>query len=112
MDDLIAERIRALEDHLQRNPTSDIAIMTPGIAAFGRGAFDRIMKAITAFAEVCHANEPDEDHQTGSFAAEGSVISFKIDNYERRSLALRAPAGIGLSGGAAGQLRRSSAVTG
>ena len=44
MDDLIAERIRALDDHLRKNPTADVAIMTPGIAALGREAFDRIMK--------------------------------------------------------------------
>jgi hypothetical protein len=41
MDDLIAERIRALDDHLRKNPTADIAIMTPGIAALGRDASDR-----------------------------------------------------------------------
>ena len=49
MDDLIAERIRALDDHLRKNPTADVAIMTPGIAALGREAFDRIMKTITAW---------------------------------------------------------------
>jgi hypothetical protein len=38
MDDLIAERIRALDDHLRKNPTADVAIMTPGIAALGREA--------------------------------------------------------------------------
>jgi hypothetical protein len=48
MDDLMAERIRALDDHLQNNPTSDIAIMTPGIAALGQEAADRIIKTITA----------------------------------------------------------------
>jgi hypothetical protein len=53
MNDLIAERIRALDDHLRKNPTADVAIMTPGIAALGREAFDRIMKAITAMADIC-----------------------------------------------------------
>jgi hypothetical protein len=83
MDDLIAERIRALDDHLQKNPTADIAIMTRGIAALGREAFDRIMKTVTLMADLCHDYEPDEDQHTGSFAAEGHVISFKIDHYER-----------------------------
>jgi Protein of unknown function (DUF3768) len=83
MDDLRAQCIRTLDDHLRKNPTSDIAIMTPGIAALGQEATDRIIKTITAFAEVCHANDPDEDHHTGSFPAEGRVISFKIDQYER-----------------------------
>jgi hypothetical protein len=83
MDDLIAARIRALDDHLRKNPTADVAIMTPGIAALGRDAFDRIIKTITAFAEVCYANEPDEDQHIGSFPSEGRLISFKIDHYER-----------------------------
>jgi hypothetical protein len=83
MDDLMAERIRALDDHLRKNPTADVGIMTPGIAALGREAFDRIMKTITAMADICHDYEPDEDHHTRSFAAEGRVISFKIDHYER-----------------------------
>ena len=83
MDDLIAERIRALDDHLRKNPTADVAIMTPGIAALGREAFDRIMKTITAMADICHDYEPDEDHHIGSFPSEGRLISFKIDHYER-----------------------------
>jgi hypothetical protein len=83
MDDLIAGRIRALDDHLRKNPTADIAIITPGIAALGREAFDQLIKTITALAEVCDAHEPDEDQHTGSFAFEGRLISFKIDHYER-----------------------------
>jgi hypothetical protein len=83
MDDLIAERIRALDDHLQKHPTSDIAIMTPGIAALGQEATDRIIKTITTFDDFCCANDPNEDHDAGSFDAEGRTISFKIDHYER-----------------------------
>ena len=83
MDNLRAQRIRALDDHLRKNPTADIAIMTPGIVALGQEAVDRIIKSITALAEVCYANDPHEDHHAGSFAEEGHVISFKIDHYER-----------------------------
>jgi hypothetical protein len=82
MDDL-AQRIRALDDHLRNNPTADIAIMTPGIAALGQDVADRIIKTITVFDDFCHANDPHEDHDTGSFEAEGRTISFKIDHYER-----------------------------
>jgi sirohydrochlorin ferrochelatase len=73
MDDLIAERIRALDDHLRKNPTADVAIMTPGIAALGREAFDRIMKNITAMADICHDYEPDEDQHIGSFPSEADL---------------------------------------
>jgi hypothetical protein len=83
MDDLRTERIRALDDHLQKNPTSDIAIMTPGIAALGQEAADRIMKTITVFDDFCQGNDSDERHDAGSFEAEGRTIAFKIDHYER-----------------------------
>jgi hypothetical protein len=83
MDDFIAERIRALDDQLRKNPTADVAIMTPGIAALGQEAADRIMKTITAMADICHDYEPDEDQHIGSFPSEGRLISFKIDHYER-----------------------------
>jgi hypothetical protein len=88
MDDLIAERIRALDDHLRKNPTADVAIMTPGIAALGQEAVDRIIKTITVFDDFCHANDTEEGHETGSFEAEGCTISFKIDHYERPANAL------------------------
>jgi hypothetical protein len=83
MDDLRTQRLRTLDDHLQRNPTSDIAIMTPGVAALAQDAADRIIKTITVFDDFCHANDPHEDHDTGSFEAEGRTILFKIDHYER-----------------------------
>jgi Protein of unknown function (DUF3768) len=83
MDDLIAERIRALDNHLQKHPISDIAIMTPGIAALGQEAVNQLINTITAFAEVCDAHEPDENQHMGSFPSEGRLISFKIDHYER-----------------------------
>ena len=83
MDNLRTERIRALDDHLQKNPTTDIAIMTPGIAALGQEATDRIIKTITTFDDFCCANDPGNEHDTDSFEAEGQTILYKIDHYER-----------------------------
>jgi Protein of unknown function (DUF3768) len=83
MDDLRAQCIRTLDDHLRKHPTADVAIMTPGIAALGQEAADRIIETITVFDDFCQANDPDEGHDTGSFEAEGRTISFKIDHYER-----------------------------
>jgi Protein of unknown function (DUF3768) len=90
MDDLRAQCIRTIDDHLRKNPTADVAIMTPGIAALGQEATDRIIKTITVFDDFCHANDPGDKHDTGSFEAEGRIIAFKIDHYERpaNSLAL------------------------
>jgi hypothetical protein len=83
MDDFTARCIRTLDDHLQKHPTSDIAIMTPGFATLGQGATDRIIKTITVFDDFCHANDPGDEHDTGSFEAEGHIILYKIDHYER-----------------------------
>jgi hypothetical protein len=83
MDDLRAQCIQTIDDHLRKNPTADVAIMTPGIAALGREATDRIIKTITTFDDFCCANDPYEDHDAGSFEAEGRTISFKIDHFER-----------------------------
>ena len=79
-----SDRIRALDDHLHKHPTSDIAIMTPGIAALGQEAADRIIKTIVTFDDFCHANDPREDHDNGSFEAEGCTILFKIDRKSTR----------------------------
>jgi hypothetical protein len=83
MDDLRAQCIRTIDDHLRKNPTADVAIMTPGIAALGQLATDRIIKTITVFDDFCHANDPGDGHDTGSFEAEGRTVVFKIDHFER-----------------------------
>jgi Protein of unknown function (DUF3768) len=83
MDDLRSQCIQTIDDHLRKNPTADIAIMTPDIAALGQEAADRIIKTITVFDDFCHANDPGDEHDTGSFEAEGRTILFKIDRYER-----------------------------
>jgi Protein of unknown function (DUF3768) len=83
MDEHRAQCIRTLDDHLRKNPTADVAIMTPGIAALGQDAADRIIKTITTFDDFCCANDPGDEHDTGSFEAEGRTILYKIDHYER-----------------------------
>src|SRR5258708_10317929 len=82
MDDLRAQCIRALDDHLQKNRTADIAIMTPGIAALAKEATDRIINTITVFDDFCHANHPDDGHDTGSFKSECRPALFKIHHYD------------------------------
>jgi hypothetical protein len=111
MDDLIAERIRALDDHLRKNPTADVAIMTPGIAALGREAFDRIVETITAMADICHDYEPDEDQHIGSFPSEGRLISFKIDNYERPARSNTKRSICGLTKASARRVLRLAAIS-
>ena len=77
------ERIRDLNDDLRHTLTGGMAVMTPGVAALGRAAVERIVKTIALFDDFCHANDPHEEHDFGSFEAEGHVILFKIDYYDQ-----------------------------
>ena len=43
----------------------------------------RIIKTIAVFDDFCHANDPHEEHDFGSFEAEGHTIFFKIDYFDR-----------------------------
>ena len=75
--------IRALNDELRQYLIGGGAVITPGIAALGREAVDRIVKTIAVFDDFNHANDPYEEHDFGSFEAEGEKIFFKIDYYDR-----------------------------
>jgi Protein of unknown function (DUF3768) len=75
-------RIRSLNDELRQNLAAGVAAMTPGVAALGQEAVERIVKTIAVFDDFCHANDPHEEHDFGSFEAEGHTIFFKIDLYE------------------------------
>ena len=77
------QRIRALNDQLRQNLATGVAVMTPGVAALGEEATARIIKTITTFDDFCHANNPYENHDNGSFEADGRTVFFKIDHYER-----------------------------
>src|SRR4051794_2282079 len=76
-------RIRELNDELRQHLLGGLAVMTPGVAALGQEAVDRIVKTITVFDDFCHANDPHQEHDFGSFEAEGATIFFKIDYYDR-----------------------------
>jgi hypothetical protein len=75
-------RIRALNDELRQNFAEGMAVMTPGIAALGAEAVARIVKTIAVFDDFCHANDPHQEHDFGSFDADGHRVLFKIDYYD------------------------------
>ena len=75
-------RIRALNDELRQHLTGGMAVITPGVAALGPEAVERIVKTIAVFDDFCHANDPHEEHDFGVFDADGHRIFFKIDLYE------------------------------
>jgi hypothetical protein len=78
----LTDRVRTLNDELRRNLATGTAVITPGIAALGEAAVARIVKTIAVFDDFCHANGPHQEHDFGSFEADGQLIFFKIDLYE------------------------------
>ena len=84
------ERIRQLNDSLRQDLSSGYAVITPGVAALGKEAVDRIVKTIQVFDDFCHANDPHEEHDFGSFEVDGHNIFFKIDYYDK-TLTMHSP---------------------
>jgi hypothetical protein len=82
--DLRTKRIRGLNDDLRRHLASGNAVMTPGVAALGLAAVERIVKTIAVYDDFCHANDPHEEHDFGSFDADGQTIFFKIDYFDKQ----------------------------
>lgn len=78
------EIIRNLNDQLRRNFSLGVAFMTPGVAALGADAAERIFKTIAVYDGFCEANDPWEEHDFGEFEADGHRIFFKIDYFDRQ----------------------------
>jgi hypothetical protein len=76
------DRIRTLNDELRKNFSQGHAVMTIGIAALGAEAVARIVKTVEVYDDFCHANDPYEEHDFGSFETDGHTIFFKIDYYD------------------------------
>ena len=77
------QRIRALNDDLRQHLVGGGAVITLGVAALGQEAVERIVQAVAAFDDFCHANDPYGEHDFGSFEVEGETIFFKIDYFDR-----------------------------
>ena len=75
-------KIRALNDELRHNFHRGRAVITAGVAALGPEAVARIVQTVEVFDDFYHANDPHQEHDFGSFEAEGERIFFKIDLYE------------------------------
>jgi len=76
------DSIRTLNDRLRQHLTTGVAVITPGVAALGQEAVDRIVKTIAVFDDFCHANDPYAEHDFGAFEVDGHKLFFKIDYYD------------------------------
>lgn len=77
------DRIRMLNDKLRQQLLGGGAVITPGIAALGREAVERLVKTISVFDNFCNANDPYEEHDFGCFEFDGARVMFKIDYYDK-----------------------------
>ena len=84
------EAIRALNDELRQNLTTGTAFMTPVSLPSAAEAVARIVKTIAVYDDFCHANDPYEEHDFGSFEVDGHTIFFKIDYFDK-ALASHSP---------------------
>ena len=66
-----------------RTLATGTAVMTAGVAALGAEAVARIVKTIAVYDDFCHANDPYEEHDFGSFEVDGHTIFFKIDYFDK-----------------------------
>jgi hypothetical protein len=78
------DTVRSLNDQLRKNPQTGIAVITPGIAALGQEAVQRIFRTIAVYDDFRRENDPYGEHDFGAFDAEGQKIFFKIDYFDKR----------------------------
>ena len=70
------DRIRQL--NMRQDLSTGYAVITPGIAALGQEAVERLVKTIQVFDYFHHANDPHQEHDFGSFEADGQTIFFRV----------------------------------
>lgn len=83
-------RIRALNDDLRRDLSAGTAVMTVGVAALGPALVERIVRAVAAFDDFGHDNDPHGEHDFGMFNIDGYRLYFKIDYFDK-SLTFHSP---------------------
>jgi hypothetical protein len=77
------DRIRTLNDELRQYFSHGKAVMTPGIAALGSDAIQRLVQTIAVFDDFCTANDPHGEHDFGAFEFDGTPVMFKIDYFDK-----------------------------
>ena len=72
------ETIRALNDDLRQNLTVGTALITAGVAVLGPETVARIVKTIAVYDDFCHANDPYEEHDFGSFEIAHDIFQDRL----------------------------------
>jgi len=75
-------RIRALNDEFRQSLKGGMAVITPGIAALGPAAVERIVATVMTYNDFCRDNDPYGEHDFGSFEVNGEQVFFKIDYFD------------------------------
>jgi len=76
-------RIRELNDDLRKYLVGGSVVMTQGIAAMGPEAVKRLVQTIAVYEDFCKTNDPHGEHDFGAFPADGQIVFFKIDYYDK-----------------------------
>lgn len=77
------DRIRVLNDELRQHLLGGGAVITPGIAALGSEAVQRLVTTLATFDDFCHENDPHSEHDFGAFDFDGHSVFFKIDYFDK-----------------------------
>jgi Protein of unknown function (DUF3768) len=75
--------IHKLNDALRTNLATGTGLMTAGVAALGAEAVARIGKTMAVYDDFRRGNDRYEEQDLASFGADGHVIFFKIDYFDK-----------------------------
>jgi len=78
-----ATRIRALNDEFRQSLKGGMAVITPGVAALGPEAVERIVATVMTYNDFCPDNDPYGEHDAGFLDVGAERIMFKIDYYTK-----------------------------
>jgi hypothetical protein len=75
------ERIRQLNDDFRQSFAGGRVLVTPGIRSLAIETNAAVLERVRTFAAFNAENDPNGEHDFGSFELEGATYFFKIDYY-------------------------------
>jgi hypothetical protein len=77
-----AAKIRALNDAFRRSLTGGKVMMTAGITALSAAIQAKVLNEVRTFDGFTADNDPNGEHDFGSYEVDGRKIFWKIDLYD------------------------------